>query len=96
MGQKPVLSTIDSLGEGEIEYALQLDKNSIEIQSLKATSGQSSFSGNGKFIDYQTKDPRLSFTIQSDEFKIGKAHHNFPLLFFPESIHKKINKFTIT
>ena len=93
MGQKPVLSTIDSLGEGEIEYALQLDKNSIEIQSLKATSGQSSFSGNGKFIDYQTKDPRLSFTIQSDEFKIGKAHRNFPLLFFPESIHKKINKF---
>jgi len=93
MGQKPVLSTIDSLGEGEIEYVLQLDKNSIEIQSLKANSGQSSFSGNGKFIDYQTKDPRLSFTIQSDEFKIGKAHRNFPLLFFPESIHKKINKF---
>ena len=92
MGQNPALSTIDSLGEGEIEYALQLDKNSIEIQNLKATSGQSSFSANGKFINYQTKDPRLSFTIQSDEFKIAE-HRNFPLLFFPESLHKKISKY---
>jgi len=92
-GQKPALSMMGSLGEGEIEYSLQLDKDSIEIQSLKASSGQSSFSGNGKFVGYQTKDPRLSFTIQSDEFKIGKAHRNFPLILFPESIHKKINKF---
>ena len=87
------LSTMGSLGEGEIEYSLQLDKDSIEIQSLKASSDQSSFSGNGKFVGYQTKDPRLSFTIQSDEFKIGKAHRNFPLILFPENIHKKINKF---
>lgn len=92
-GQKPALSMMGSLGEGEIEYSLQLDKDSIEIQSLKANSGQSSFSGNGKFVGHQTKDPRLSFTIQSDEFKIGKAHRNFPLILFPESIHKKINKF---
>jgi hypothetical protein len=87
------ISTIGSLGQGEIKYTLQLDKDSIEIQSFKASSGQSSISGKGKFIGYQTKDPRLAFTIQSDEFKIEKTHHNFPLMLLPESLHKKINEF---
>ena len=89
----PSLSTLGSLGQGEIEYTLQLDKDSIEIQSLKARSGQSSFSGNGELFGYQTKDPRLSFTLQSDEFKIEKSHLNFPLIFFPETLQKTLNKF---
>ncbi len=87
------LSTLGSQGQGEIEYTLQLDKDSIEIESLKARSGQSSISGKGKFVGYQTKDPRLAFTIQSDEFKIENSRRNFPLMFFPENLHKKINEF---
>ncbi|HIL26951.1 MAG TPA: AsmA family protein, partial [Nitrospinaceae bacterium] len=79
------LSTLGSQGQGEIEYTLQLDKDSIEIESLKARSGQSSISGKGKFVGYQTKDPRLAFTIQSDEFKIENSRRNFPLMFFPEN-----------
>ena len=44
-------------------------------------------------VGYKTKDPELFTSIRFDEFEIGKSHRNFPLVFFPESIHKEINKF---
>ena len=93
MGQKPVLKNVSSPNEGEVDYSLELDKGSLEVQNIKIRSGQSNFSGRGKLIGYNTKAPGLSFPVKTNEFKIGETRNNFSLMIFPETFHKKINQF---
>ena len=91
--QKPALRSVDSLNKGEIDYSLELNKDSIEIQNIRVRSGPNIFSGNGKLIGYKTKDPALSFAIQTDEFKARETSRNFPLILFPKIVHNKLNEF---
>ena len=44
-------------------------------------------------IRYKTRDPGLSFTVQTNEFKIRETRDNFSLIIFPETFHKEINRF---
>ena len=48
MGQKPTLKSVSSPNEGEVEYSLELDKDSLEVQNLKIRSGQSNFFRRGE------------------------------------------------
>jgi len=92
-GQKAVLKSVNSPNKGEVDYSLELDKESIEIRNLKIYSGQNATSGNGRLVSYRTKNPALSFTIQTNEFKVAQTRNNFSLMLFPEIFHKKINQF---
>jgi len=88
MGQKSALGSVDSADEGEIDYSLGLDKDSIEIQNFKIRSGQSNFSINGKLVGYKTKDPDLSFGVQADEFSIKETRRKIPLTLIPKTVHE--------
>ncbi|MCL0045516.1 hypothetical protein M1N16_04720 [Nitrospinaceae bacterium] len=92
MGQKSALGSVDSPDEGKIDYSLELDKDSIEIQNFKIRSGQSNFSGNGKLIGYKTKDPDLSFGVQADEFSIKETRQKFPLTLIPKTVHEQFHE----
>ncbi|MCL0039763.1 hypothetical protein M1M85_02310 [Nitrospinaceae bacterium] len=89
MGQKSAPGSVDSPEEGEIDYSLELDKDSIEIQNFKIRSGQSNFSVNGKLVGYKTKDPDLSFGVQVDEFSIKETRRKFPLTLIPKTVHEQ-------
>ncbi len=54
MGQKSALGSVYSPDEGEIDYILELNKDSIEIQNIRVRSGPNIFSGNWKLIGYKT------------------------------------------
>jgi uncharacterized protein involved in outer membrane biogenesis len=90
-GKKLTLRSLDTQNSGEIEYSLTLNNDSIEIEDFKIRSGLNKVSGNGKLTSFKSKDPKISFLIKTSEFKTGETRNNFPLVFLPESFHKKIN-----
>jgi len=92
MGQKSAIGSVDSPDKGEIDFSLELDKDSIEIQNFKIRSGQNNFSANGKLVGYKTADPDLSFGVQVDEFSIKETRLKFPLTLIPKTVHDQFNK----
>ena len=92
MDKRPVLRSMDSHKRGVIDYSIALDKDSIEIQDFKLRSGSMNFSAKGKLAEFLSQDPKVSFAIQTGEFKIAETRQYLPLMFFPESVHRGLNR----
>ncbi len=92
MDKRPVLRSMDSHKRGVIDYSIALDKDSIEIQDFKLRSGSMNFSAKGKLAEFLSQDPKVSFAIQTGEFKIAETRQYLPLMFFPESVHRDLNR----
>tara|TARA_B100000959_G_scaffold187043_1_gene195589 strand:+ start:1039 stop:4896 length:3858 start_codon:yes stop_codon:yes gene_type:complete len=92
MDKRPVLRSMDSHKKGVIDYSIVLDKDSIEIQDFKLRSGSMNFSAKGKLAEFLSQDPKVSFAIQTGEFKIAETRQYLPLMFFPESVHRGLNR----
>ncbi len=92
MDKRPVLRSMDSNKRGVIDYSIALDKDSIEIQDFKLRSGSMNFSAKGKLAEFLSQDPKVSFAIQTGEFKIAETRQYLPLMFFPESVHRGLNR----
>ncbi|KMP11456.1 hypothetical protein UZ36_04320 [Candidatus Nitromaritima sp. SCGC AAA799-C22] len=92
LGQKAVLRSMDSPNRGVMDYSIMLDKDSIEIQDLKLRSGSMSFSANGRLAGFSSKNPSISFALQTGEFQIRKTRQYLPLIFFPDSIHRDLQR----
>ena len=92
MDKRPVLRSMDSHKRGVIDYSIVLDKDSIEIQDFKLRSGSMNFSAKGKLAEFLSQDPKVSFAIQTGEFKIAETRQYLPLMFFPESVHRGLNR----
>ena len=92
MDKRPVLRSMDSHKRGVMDYSIVLDKDSIEIQDFKLRSGSMKFSAKGKVAEFLSQDPKVSFAIQTGEFKIAETRQYLPLMFFPESVHRDLNR----
>ncbi len=92
MNKRPVLRSMDSHKRGVMDYSIVLDKDSIEIQDFKLRSGSMKFSAKGKVAEFLSQDPKVSFAIQTGEFKIAETRQYLPLMFFPESVHRDLNR----
>ena len=92
MDKRPVLRGMDSQKRGVMDYSFVLDKDSIEVQDLKLHSGSMNFSARGKLVGFLSQDPKVSFALQTGEFKIEETRQSLPFMFFPESVHKDLSR----
>ena len=90
--QKLVTTGVDSSKSGVMEFGIALDGDSIEVQDFKLRSDPINFSAIGKLAGFKSQDPRVSFAIQTGEFKIEQTRQYLPFIFFPESVHKELNR----
>ncbi len=77
---------------GGLEYKISMDKDSINIEELKAESGPFKFKASGSLKEMFSKDPSVHIDMKTDAFQVNKSIDYLPLKIFSEEYHDVIHK----
>ncbi|MFQ5451314.1 MAG: AsmA-like C-terminal domain-containing protein [Nitrospinaceae bacterium] len=76
-----------------LEYKISLNqKEEIEFKEVKMESGPFGFRALGKISRFRSKNPFLSFDIQTDAFQVNKSRSYLPLRIFPKEYHRLVHQ----
>ena len=76
--------------DGQLEYKVAIDHDTLDIESLKFTSEPFKYTAKGSIENFLSRNPSVSFDLSSDLFKVNKSINYLPLNFFPEKYHALI------
>ena len=92
MGRTATLRSSGSSNRGVVDYSVVLNKGAIELQNFELQAGSMTLSAHGRMDDFLSKNPPISFVVQTGKIQIGKTREYFPVVFFPESVHRDIDR----
>jgi hypothetical protein len=77
---------------GGLEYKISMEKDSINIEELKAESGPFKFKASGSLKEMFSKNPLVHIDMKTDAFQVNKSSDYLPLKIFSEEYHDVIHK----
>lgn len=72
---------------GQLEYKVAIDHDNLDIENLKFTSEPFKYTLKGSIVNFLSRNPSISFDLDSDLFQVNKSIDKMPLNFFPEKHH---------
>lgn len=88
-GKVPVIRDPAVPHHGVLQYKMVFGGDALEIEEVVMTSGPFRFQGRGRLGDLSSKDPSVSFHLETDEFLVEKSHSYLPLMVFSKEVHRK-------
>ncbi len=77
---------------GRLKYKISMEKDSINIEELKAETGPFKFKASGSLKEIFSKDSVVLIDLKTDSFQVNKSINYLPLKIFPEEYHELIHK----
>jgi len=77
---------------GTLDYEIILNKDTIRLTEVKMDSQSFNFTAKGALSKYKSKDPVISFDIQTGAFQINKSESYLPLKILPHEYHELVHQ----